>query len=250
MRPFFARQGGKYRLRHLITASFPPSDKYHTYVEPFIGAGSVFLATEREQKEIINDIDPDIYHIWKDLTRVSQQDVDRYTFKLSRTKFQRMKKSEPTTPVERLYRNLYLSFCSFGGLRKGIMTKHLEVPECSVTFRKRFKEVQERLKGVTILNKDYKKVVSRYDSKHTFFYFDPPYYNTQNKYTFSNIDFTELQNVLRGIKGYFLLSINDHPDIRRLFKDFEIRKISNVRYTSNKQDVYRSELLITNYKQE
>lgn len=37
------------------------------------------------------------------------------------------------------------------------------------------------------------------------------------------VDPTELCGILRNIKGKFLLSYNDHPDIRKIFRGFKIR---------------------------
>jgi hypothetical protein len=56
---------------------------------------------------------------------------------------------------------------------------------------------------------------------------------------------------LRTIKGKFLLTINDHPDIRRLYRGLPCRKV-NVRYSVSRdksaEATKRSELLIANYK--
>jgi len=51
---------------------------------------------------------------------------------------------------------------------------------------------------------------------------------------------------LKGLKGQFLLSLNDVPQVRELFADFRIAPIQTT-YCSRKiaQDV--SELLIMNY---
>jgi DNA adenine methylase len=54
---------------------------------------------------------------------------------------------------------------------------------------------------------------------------------------------------LKGLKGKFLLSINDHPEVKRLFADFEIRKVP-IRYSihgGTRKQI--EELLISNYKQ-
>jgi len=56
--------------------------------------------------------------------------------------------------------------------------------------------------------------------------------------------------MLKKIKGKFLLSINDHPEIRKLYKGFNIRKL-DVTYTIARDKSpsarERTELLIANY---
>jgi len=245
MKSFVARQGGKSRSKNKIIKAFPPKDAYNIYVEPFIGGGSVFLA-QKTDEEVINDLDKDIYHIWRDIPQVSQSDVDKYNFRATKTKFDRLINENPTNPAERLYRNLYLSYNSFASLRKNLNP----APSKRNTFKKRFGDIKERLKDVIIENKDYKDIIKKYDSDKTLFYLDPPYYGTDNKsYSNKNIDFTELADLLAGIKGYAVMSINDDPDIRKLFKGFRIRKLPKVRYTVTNDAgiVERDELLIFNF---
>ncbi len=55
---------------------------------------------------------------------------------------------------------------------------------------------------------------------------------------------------LKRIRGKFLLSINDHPEIRKLYKGLP-RKTVNVKYTISREKTpqaqQRKELIITNY---
>ncbi len=62
--------------------------------------------------------------------------------------------------------------------------------------------------------------VTRIDRPGTLFYLDPPYWGSEGDYgkgMFGRDDFQRLAEQLHGIKGRFLLSINDVPDIRDLF---------------------------------
>ena len=49
---FIGRWGGKHYSRNKILSYIP--DNYDTYVEPFVGGGSVYLNLEKNGKEIIN----------------------------------------------------------------------------------------------------------------------------------------------------------------------------------------------------
>ena len=82
-------------------------------------------------------------------------------------------------------------------------------------------------------------------------YCDPPYRGFEDYYgkgLFGPEDFTRLRDSLVGIKGKFLLSINDVPEIRELFKGFRIEE-AQVGYSlcaEGKQKRVK-ELLIMNY---
>ncbi|WP_242831097.1 DNA adenine methylase [Desulfosporosinus meridiei] len=69
--------------------------------------------------------------------------------------------------------------------------------------------------------------MSSYDRSSTFFYCDPPYYGladykSQGSKPFSKEDYVRLKEFLSKIHGKFLLSINDHPEIRELYSGFNI----------------------------
>lgn len=69
-RAFLKWAGGKYRLTDEISRHLP---KKACLVEPFVGAGSVFLNTEFE-RYLLADINPDLIHLFN----IIKQDVERY----------------------------------------------------------------------------------------------------------------------------------------------------------------------------
>ena len=111
-----------------------------------------------------------------------------------------------------------------------------------------------RLQKVVIENKDCVKLIRQYDRPESFFYCDPPYYNADQYYeavSSDGFDHAGLADALLGIKGKFLLSYNDCPEIRALYDRpgivvEGISRLSNIaqRYENGKQ---YPELLISNY---
>jgi len=92
----------------------------------------------------------------------------------------------------------------------------------------------------------------RYDREDTFLYIDPPYYGMKvYRFNFEDEDFGKLAELLAGIKGKFLMSINDHREVRRIFKGFKITSVAtkysamNARHKGRSEQ--RRELLIRNY---
>ena len=70
----------------------------------------------------------------------------------------------------------------------------------------------------------------------TLFYHDPPYWGCENDYgknIFSRADFEALATQMKAIKGQFILSINDVPEIRELFSWAKIEAVETT-YTVGK----------------
>ncbi|PKN78583.1 MAG: N-6 DNA methylase, partial [Candidatus Cloacimonetes bacterium HGW-Cloacimonetes-1] len=85
----------------------------------------------------------------------------------------------------------------------------------------------------------------------TFFYLDPPYFTKEHLYDREDAEaFTkheEMAQLLKTIKGKFLLSYNDDPYIRQLYKGFTIDEVE-AQYTVSGSFQTQTELLIRNNK--
>ncbi|MEO5338736.1 MAG: DNA adenine methylase [Magnetospirillum sp. WYHS-4] len=135
------------------------------------------------------------------------------------------------TDLERAARFLYLQRLSFGGKVAG------RTFGVSVGFPGRFNlttlerdlaAVHERLAGVVIECLPYGDFIARYDRNETLFYLDPPYWGSEGDYgkdLFGRPDFAGLTEQLAGIKGAFLMSINDIPEVRALFSRFHVQAV-------------------------
>lgn len=94
--------------------------------------------------------------------------------------------------------------------------------------------VHLRLIGVTIEHLPWDDFIQRYDKPGTLFYCDPPYYKAPfYNHNLELDDYQRMAVVLADIRSSFILSINDHPEIRDIFRDFEIQPVS-LNYTVSK----------------
>lgn len=113
------------------------------------------------------------------------------------------------------------------------------------------KELQNRLANVVVENQDFEKLIRHYDRPDSFFYLDPPYYATEDMYdvSFNWSDHVRLCETLKSIQGKFLLSYNDCPEIRSLYKDFSIFDFTRIHTMVQRYEKGREfrELLIGNY---
>lgn len=247
--PFY-RTGGKTKICEELINYMPP---HKTYVEPFIGGGSIFCNKAKADLNIINDLDKNIFNLWSDFQNCDNFDfefipeinADREIF------FRFLNQTEFNSSKERFTRNLFLNKYSFSGNMNKIGYSDIKKwrPNKFVYIKKHFNEYKELLKDVLIFNEDYKRLISIYDSTDTFFYLDPPY-SKNLKYWGYGLPFItneELSNAVRGIRGKFMLSYDDTPENRELFKDFYIKDINTHYAVKSKGLRAVKEILVTNF---
>jgi len=118
------------------------------------------------------------------------------------------------------------------------------------TIQKTISKCSQRLSGVIIENKDFEELIKQYDRPKSFFYLDPPYYKAERRYTVKfHKDHERLRDTLKNVKGKWLLSYNDCPEIRELYKDYNMITLKRQLFLVNRYDteVEYGELLIANY---
>ena len=87
-----------------------------------------------------------------------------------------------------------------------------------------------------------------WDRPETLFYLDPPYWGCETYYgagLWERGDFERLERALRGLKGRFILSLNDHPEVRRLFAGYQVDSVHTTYSVSATGSKSAGELLIT-----
>jgi DNA adenine methylase len=94
--------------------------------------------------------------------------------------------------------------------------------------------------------------VRRYDGPENLFYLDPPYYGHEGDYgpaIFTRQDFTDLAALLQSIRGSFLLSLNDLPEVRQIFSPFQFKEVATTYQVGTRSGHGKKaqELLIANY---
>lgn len=251
---FMAWVGGKKALRDEILARFPRN--YKRYIEVFGGAGWVlFHKPPSNDFEVFNDFNGNLVNLYRCVREQPEALRDELRYMLnSRLDFEYMKgmlHSQAMLPDVRraayyyaLIRYSYAAGTSTFGSQPHAMWNNFPLIESAAG----------RLQKVVIENKDCVKLIRQYDRPESFFYCDPPYYNADQYYeavSTDGFDHAGLADALLGIKGKFLLSYNDCPEIRALYDRpgiviEGISRLSNIaqRYENGKQ---YPELLISNY---
>ena len=243
--------GGKRLLRNKISELIP--DTIETYVEPFGGGGWVLFFKEKwAQTEVYNDLDCRLVNLFKIVKYHPDELIKELTFHLnSRKIFKEYLGIPGETDIQKAARFLYVIMHSFGA------TGHSFAVKRAISHENVFQRIENifyRLGKVVIENLDFEKLITLYDGPGSFFYCDPPYSKGKGYETTSceGFDHERLSNILRNIKGKFLLSYDNSPLIRDLYKDFNIIEISRQKGINNKNPKGREykEFIITNYEVE
>ena len=250
MRGLIGRTGGKSKLKQRIRSMMP---KHTTYIEPFVGGGSVLFAVKSDPniKEIINDKDKDIINIFLDVKKVGDKITSLPV--VTKEQFNALKnKKSFSSPVERLKRNLILSKYSFRSDRRNYApSKYKQLIERGGDSSRSYDRYKERLKDTRILNQDYRTVIKKYDNPNALIYLDPPYSTAEagNDYNNNDVKIEDIINLLKTVKGKFILSYDNNETAKKLARDAGF-KVMNVQTSYNDGrggDMIKKELIIRNY---
>lgn len=219
--------GGKRSLAGRELAPRIASIPHRCYAEPFVGMGGVLLRKGmRPPSEVINDRNGEVVNLFRVVKFHTGAFLEEIRFGLvARTELARLWQINPSTltDIQRAARFYWIQRMNYGGLPTSqsfpVARARGRTPSAEL-LRRYFVRVAERLSTVTIEHLDWSEFISKLDGPETLFYCDPPYYGVEHYYgpgLFPRSDFERLAEMLRGLQGRFILSINDRPEIRRLF---------------------------------
>lgn len=235
-KPFLKWAGGKGQLIEAITAYLPNMDNVDTYVEPFIGSGTVMFWLVSHYPNIrqivINDLNTELVNLYQSIkfdvegliTELKSLDAE---YKGRKTQEQRSEyyyqvrieyNSRDLVSRERNIRLaalfIFLNRTCFNGLYRVNGKNLFNVPfgkyvNPKICDEENLRNNNQLLQKVEILNGDYSATLD-YLSDRTFYYLDPPYKpisKTSCFNSYSSISFDDKQQI--RLKG-FCDTINEH----------------------------------------
>ncbi len=247
----FASPAGKKRLAKRLVAMLPA---HSTYVEPFAGSAAVLFEKEPSSVEAINDADADIAEAYRLIKRLNPRKLERLRrmrWTGDEATYKRVYSSSPSGELERLHRFLYLATFSYGKLRGSSFNPGSAGKESRTMAR--LEQSAPRLAKVRVHSGDYLKVVKRYDGAGTAFFFDPPYAGYDVNVGESRFDEERFYEVLKGLRGEFLLTYGIRGKLPGLLKGsgFHIQRVRTPRGIRSMRGVGGSsvltQLVVTNY---
>lgn len=253
-RPFLKWAGGKTQLLPELATRLPKTllkDKnIDTYIEPFVGGGSLFFYLKRNfiiKQSFLSDINKELILSYK----VVQKDPEILIKKLFKYEKIYLKKSETERKkfyykvrthynkqieqfnynvyneqwIERAAQLIFLNKTCFNGLFRQNRKGEFNVPfgrykNPTICDESNLSEVNKALKNTKILCADFSSV-DKYIKKNSLVYFDPPYrpinktsrFTNYSKEGFTDEDQIRLANFFKAQdkKGSFLMLSNSDP---------------------------------------
>lgn len=246
--------GGKRRLADILIPRFPA----HTcYVEVFAGGAALYFLRPPADVEVINDVNGDVINLYRVVKNHLEEFVRQFKYALSSRqvfKWLQDTPSETLTDIQRAARFFYLQQHAFGGKVEGQNwgTATTAPPVNLLRIEENLSAAHLRLAEAYIENLDWAACVDRYDRPHSFFYMDPPYWQTAGYGVEFGIDqYEKMASMMASLKGKAIVSLNDHPDIRRIFAQFQMDTVP-IQYTvgGGGKSVDRQELIIYSWDRE
>jgi len=206
--------GGKQKLVPYILPRIP---EHELYAEPFVGGAAIFFSKPVSKIEVLNDTNKELMNFY----RVVQNDFVSLEKEIRITLHSRDLHRKATvinanpdlfSEVKRAWAVWVLSSQSFSAKLDGnwgYERSDNKVSKQVQAKKERFtEELAIRLQNVQLEAIDALYVIRSRDSEKSFFYCDPPYYNSDCGHYdgYSLQDFENLLQTLSEIKGKFLLS--------------------------------------------
>jgi DNA adenine methylase len=253
--------GNKSSIADFIVGLMP---KHDIYIEPFFGSGAVLFTKKPAKLEIVNDVNDLLVNFWN----VIKEDMGGFLAKFdlalySRTTFDEYRNTDwkALDRVEKAFRFYYLvrnAWCRLyrvnssgkfnapfaGAANSSLLKGDRNLARQFFDTRQLIAAAHARLERVCIENLDYKEVIKKYEGNNILYFFDPPY--TTNYQYCTDFNMAEFMDVLKSIKGKFILTLN--AELKDKFKDYNIVDLNpTAKMNSTNPDIKFSQILVTNF---
>jgi DNA adenine methylase len=266
----FRYPGGKSKSapRTEIFKKFP--HHFSEYREPFVGGGGIFWEIDPQKRRWINDLNKDLVAVYRALQEKPDEFIawcrsipglapdekrrkPNYEKGKARMRaiFNRVVSDPDLDPAKKYFLMNRLSFS--GRVVNG--STYFSNPRGwnIVNKENALEDAADHLQGVTVTTLDFEEILSA-PGHETLVYLDPPYMKDtlRNRgcrlyeHTFSMADHERLRDAVKRCSHRCLISYDDHPDIRDLYRDFNIYEASWTYSVSSRRN-QGGELIITNY---
>ncbi len=229
----FPWRGGKYRLAPKIAGLLP---SHRIYVEVFGGAASVLLAKPPSEIEVYNDRNGWLVNFFETvrnspipfLEKCKHLHYSRQLYYEWRDQLATDFEDVRLDSVEAAVRTAYtISSAFIGDPTKGWRFDRSGARGGSASWTNiasRVAYLSQRLRSCNIDHLDFRECIRNWDSPETLFFLDPPYLSTVSKgyYNFTEQDHGDLSQLLTRIQGKFIMTYDDTPQIRELYKHSSI----------------------------
>jgi DNA adenine methylase len=253
LRPPITYHMGKNMMARHILPMFPA---HHCYCEPFAGSAALFFAKEPVKVEVLNDLNDNLMTFYKVAKETPYTLYDRIrATPYSGRCFQHAKdillNPSGHSDITRAWAVFTVhNMAMYGDPKKSFkISKRDNVSGTYMGKKQRLTAMLGRLDKTVLECRDALKVIKTLDAAESFFFIDPPYFNsgvgTEN---YARDDFINLIDMLAGLQGKFLLTCYDNE----LVRDYTSRQRWHTRHIKRKlaygaHSTVKTEVITTNY---
>lgn len=255
--------GGKRKLASRIASEMDRHGiaGFDRVFEPFAGGASVTIALLEAgvaESAIISDLDPLVADFWATVfSQRAGELADRILdADVTVEEWVRLRADEPTDPVDRAYKCIFLNRTSFSGALSataGPIGGMSQTSQYKIGCRfnqealaDRIWELSRLANRVTVKNLDFRRLIDSHRAVATrrgvlpndFWYLDPPFFHKADRLYriwFDQHDHVALKERLGHIPGRWFLSYDNCPESRASFRDLPGYALTDMRYTANRK---------------
>jgi len=262
--------GGKSKLVPFVSLLISKANlKGCTYIEPFAGGAGVALTLLLEgtaERIVINDYDKAVYSFWRAIktesTRLINLIVETPITIEEWYKQQTLYQNARKYSVELAFATLFLNRVN----RSGIVTGgpiggygqrgewRLDARFNKAAIIERINSISNKGNSIVIYNQDIIRLIDRFMPKYmnnAFVYFDPPYYNKSQRLYKNSLSHDDhaciAERILRDVECPWLLTYDDVPEIRTLYKGKDVRRF-DLNYSAANKGKASEIIVCSNFK--
>lgn len=259
-RPILKWAGGKTQLLSELRTKVP--NRFERYIEPFFGGGALFFALE-PVSAIIADVNPELINLYRAVANNVDDVVEELkVHQNDEAHFYSVRKIDwrELSTAAAAARTIFLNKTCFNGLYRVNRRGEFNVPfgryaNPRLIDEEALRAASSALQRATIVEGDYKAVLSEHARQGDLVFLDPPYlpvseYSDFKRYTkeqFYEEDHRELAEEVRRLQdlgAHVILTNSNHPLVHELFAGLEIEVIQTKRHVSSDAAKRRGEDVI------
>lgn len=227
LKPLVKWSGGKgdeiEKFKHLIPTN------YSTYLEPFIGGGSVYFHLTPE-KAVISDVHKELIDFYQSIANGNAKDIYQFMEENKNeeeTYYKVRDKMMISTQVDSAKRFYYERKTCFRGMLRYNKSGKFNIPfgrYKTISYHDLLNPAYENLlKNTKILKESFEYIFQHYNDENNFMFLDPPYDSEFTDYGYCKFEKDEqkkLATLFKLTKIKCLMIIGKTPFITELYKDY------------------------------
>jgi DNA adenine methylase len=227
LKPLVKWSGGKSDEIKQFEQYFPVD--YTTYIEPFVGGGSVFFHLA-PQKAVINDVHKELVDFYRSIAEKKSQEIYEFMGKYPNeedTYYHVRDKIVIASPLDNAMRFYYLRKTCFRGMLRYNKDGKFNIPYGrykTINYSDlQNKAYEDLLSRTEVLNESFEHLFEHYNDANNFMFLDPPYDSEFTDYgycKFGKEEQKKLATLFKETKIKCLMIIGKTALIEELYKDY------------------------------